>query len=291
MEGPVIKRFISDEGSFEKIKSDFGFLVNKITESGFEYDLQIRDNYFNLYYKGNSIGKISYKKTLGLYEVVIHHLFIGDKIKNRFNPLPYKRYLIFRIPRNQLHPLFSSQNLKSIASKVKRVEFQEEVIFEQMLMTDNVNREDFIIIDRQVMDKVSNTKMDLLALKRKDGRDYQFCVIEVKLGNNDELKGDVISQLIGYTDRIENNFGDYKNCYERNFRQKQALGLIEKPTEIKIVRDVIGVVVVMGYSRLAKRNIMELYKKNPSIKVIQLSNRLDLEKLRQGSNLLLTVIL
>jgi len=34
-------------------------------------------------------------------------------------------------------------------------------------MTDNVNRDDLLIIDRQVIDKVSKTKMDLLTLKRK----------------------------------------------------------------------------------------------------------------------------
>ena len=167
IKNPVIKRYISDQEAFEAIKNDFGFLIRKIKESGFEYDLQIRDNYFNLYYKGNSIGRISYKKKSGQYEVIIHHLFIDDKIKRRFNPMVNQRYLIFTISRKQLHPLFSSQNLKSMAREVKRVDFQEEVIFEQMLMTDNVNRADLIIIDRQVMDKVSKTKMDLLALKKK----------------------------------------------------------------------------------------------------------------------------
>ena len=54
-----------------------------------------------------------------------------------------------------------------MASKVKKNYFQEEIIYEQMLMTDNVNRDDLLIIDRQVIDKVSKTKMDLLTLKRK----------------------------------------------------------------------------------------------------------------------------
>ena len=66
------------------------------------------------------------------------------------------------------------------------------------------------------MDKVSKTKMDLLALKRKNVSDYHFCVLEVKLGNNPELQGDVISQLKGYVDRIGNHFDDYRDCYEQN---------------------------------------------------------------------------
>ena len=50
MKASVIKRFISNEKAFEDIRKDFNFLVDKIKNSGFEYDLQIRDNYFNLYY-------------------------------------------------------------------------------------------------------------------------------------------------------------------------------------------------------------------------------------------------
>jgi hypothetical protein len=279
MKRPVIKRYISDNKAFEDIISDFQFLVDKIKQSGFEYDLQIRNNYFNLYYKGNSIGKITYKKGYGYYEVIIHHLFIDDKIKKRFNPVLKNRYLIFTIPRKQLHPLFSSQNLKSMASRVKKVDFQEEIIYEQMLMTDNINRDDFLIIDRQVMDKVSKTKMDLLALKRKNGNKYQFCVLEVKLGNNPELEGDVISQLKGYVNKIETHFDDYKNCYEHNFIQKQKLGLIDKPSKIEITGGVIGAIVALGYSGIAKQKIKKLKQTDPSVTVIQLSNRIDLKKL------------
>jgi hypothetical protein len=279
MKNPVIKRYISDNKAFETIKNDFGFLVKKIKDSGFEYDLQIRDGYFNLYYKGNSIGKISYKKTQKKYEVRIHQRFIDDKIKKRFSPVYKNSYLTFKITSKQLHPLFSSQNLNSMANEVKKVDFQEEVIFEQMLMTDNIDREDLIIIDRQVMDKISKTKMDLVALKKKENNDYQFCVIEVKLGNNPELKGNVISQLKDYIERIEDHFDDYKKCYEQNFKQKQEMGLFDKPDDINIVRDVIGVVVVMGYSGIAKQSIKKLEQKDSSIKVIQLSNRLDLKKL------------
>jgi len=291
MKGPIIKRFISDREAFKDIKNDFKFLVDKIKKSGFEYDLQIRDNYFNLYYKGNSIGKIAYKKNSGQYEITIHHQFVNNKIIDKFaddktkeiasSDSKKKGYLKFTIRRSKLHPFFSTQNLNSISIKVKKVNFQEEIIFEQMLITDNANREDFIIIDRQVIDKDSKTKMDLLALKKTKDNDYQFCIIEVKLGNNPELEGDVIFQLKGYVDRIEKRFADYKKCYEQNFIQKRELKIIDKPTEIKIVRDVIGAVVVIGYSGLARQSIKKLKRKDPSFKVIQFTNRLDLKKLKQ----------
>lgn len=216
----IIKRYFSEE-IFNNIKSDFGFLIDKIIQSGFEYDLQIRDNYFNLYYKGNSIGKVSYITRSQSYKIEIHSKFISNEIKERFKPKEGIR-LEFLLKREQLHPFFSSHNLLPMAQKVKEIAYQEETTFEQMLMTDNINREDLIIIDRQVRDKVSKTKMDLLALIQvcKQKFDYQFCIIEVKLGNNPELRGGVSFQLNSYVKRITDHFDDYKYCYEKNFKQK-----------------------------------------------------------------------
>jgi hypothetical protein len=121
--------------------------------------------------------------------------------------------------------------------------------------------------------------MDLLALKREKGHDYKFCIIEVKLGNNRELSSDVITQLKNYVERIKGHFKDYKMCYEQNFNQKRELGLFVKPNSIRIIPGVLGIVVVMGYSGLAKQSINALKQKDPSIKVIQLSNRLSTKKM------------
>ncbi len=272
----VIKRYFSED-VFSHVKADFTFLIDKILQSGFEYDLQIRDNYFNLYYKGNSLGKISYNSRTDLYKIEIHKKFINSKIRERFKPKE-GTYLTFMLPREQLHPLFSSQNLSSMAHKVKEVYYQEETTFEQMIMTDNVNRSDLIIIDRQIVDKTVRTRMDLLALAQKEGNDYQFCVIEVKLGNNSELRGDVLSQLKRYIQRISSNFEDYKKCYKLNFRQKQELRLLDSDLRVNIVPDVIGVIVVSGYSGIAQKNVAELKQRDPSIKVLHLKNIIDFSK-------------
>jgi hypothetical protein len=272
----IIRRYFSDD-VFNRIKTDFGFLIDRILQSGFEYDLQIRDNKFNLYYKGNSIGKIFLSSKTGLYTVRIHHKFIDQRIKERFKPKE-GTYLSFMLPKEQLHPLFSQANLASMSHKIKTINFQEEIIFEQMIMTDNVDRKDFIIIDRQIKDKTAKTKMDLLALVKQADSNYQFCVIEVKLGNNPELKGDVISQLKGYIHRIEQNFEAYKPCYELNFRQKQELGLFGRDLNVNIIPGVSGIVVILGYSGLAQKSIALLKEKDPSIKILHLKNVIDLLK-------------
>lgn len=278
MNKTIIRRYFSKD-IYEDIKEDFQFLIRKIKKSGFEYDLQIRNNYFNLYYKGNSLGKISYNENLKRYRIEIHTKFINDKIKARFKPKQSGSYLLFEIPKGQLHPLFSSQNLKSMSQMVKKVNFQEEIVFEQMLMTDNLCREDLIIIDRQVADTTSRTKMDLLALKRKNYDAYTFCIIEVKLGNNPELRGKVIEQLDGYIQRISGKFQEYKKCYELNLKQKQGLGLIDRNLGINIVPGVIGIVVVVGYSGIAEKSIKELKSKSTSVKVIHLKNMIDFSKM------------
>ena len=54
---PIIKRYFSPD-IFESVKKDFKFLIDKIIKSGFEYDMQIREDCFNLYYKGNSLAKV-----------------------------------------------------------------------------------------------------------------------------------------------------------------------------------------------------------------------------------------
>ena len=120
--------------------------------------------------------------------------------------------------------------------------------------------------------------MDLLALKRIGGDDFQFCILEVKLGNNPELKGGVIGQLNGYRKRIENNFEDYKKCYEKNFEQKRRLGLITAPENVVIAPGVIGIVVVGHYGGIAEKSIKELKSKDKEIKVLSLQNKIDLTK-------------
>lgn len=278
MKRPIIGRYFSSD-ILPTIKSDFGFLVKKIIRSGFEYDLQIRDGYFNLYYRGNSLGKVSYKKLTERYTVEIHEKFVSknERLREEFEHRPGE-YFSFTVPRGEVHRFFRSEHLRKMGTRVREVNYQEETTFEQMLITDNVGRSDVIIIDRQIADRAHTTKMDLLALVRKEKDDYQFCIIEVKLGNNPELRGDVNEQLEGYKKRISDNLDDYRKCYEINFRQKQELGLLREDLNINIVPGVLGVVIVGGYSGIAEKSIEELKKNHPDLKVLHLKNSIDLSK-------------
>lgn len=285
MNKPVIARYISDKKVFEEtICKDFKFLVDKIKDSGFEYSLEIREDYFNLYYQGNSIGKIVYRSSKNDYEVSINRKFTAGRMLGGIVPRSVGKSEIFVIPPNKLPAFFSKVNLRYLSQMVKDENYQEEIGFEQMLMTDNVGRSDFVIIDRQVVDHSSREKIDLLGLKRIEGDNFQFCVLEVKLGNNKELKGDVRGQLQRYAARIEKHFDDYKKCYQRNFEQKKKLGLIDSIEKINIVPDVLGIIVVGGYGGLAEPSIRELRNKDKGIKIFHSTNKIDFEKVEPKCN-------
>ncbi|NLA62260.1 MAG: hypothetical protein GX857_03420 [Bacteroidales bacterium] len=272
----IIKRYFSTL-NLKRVKDDFKFLVKLINSSYGEFDFAIRDNSFNIYYKGNSLAKVEPKKN-DTYSVKIHKKFFDESKAN--NPTYYSskkttaNYIVVVLNKKQLRPFFQRVHLNNFASLIKKVNYGEEINFEQMLITDNQNRSDFIYIDRQV--NIKGKMLDLLALKQVSGNKFKFLTIEVKLGNNPDLKDYVASQLDGYVNHIKDHFDEYKYCYEKQFEQKRELGLLEELmfNTIEIVNPVEGVVVVGGYSGLAKQNIKILKDSYPDIDVIHFTHEI-----------------
>lgn len=272
-----------DNANFEKFANDFKFLFDIIKNSGYELDLRLRDNYFNIYYKGNSLAKVEFLDHG--YKITIHSKFVNDASgalifakDSRFEaPKTRKDYKEFVVERKAIHPFFQKKYLDKLCSNISIVNNGEEITFEQLLITDNSNREDFIIIDRQVTDHIlAGKRMDLLALKKLNDNEYNFVVLEVKLGNNKELGGQVASQLRFYVDHIEANFQTWKESYEETYSQMRKAGLFGGTFNrtIKICEPVQGVVVVGGYSGIADKYIANLQIVNPGLSVKQFRNLL-----------------
>lgn len=118
--------------------------------------------------------------------------------------------------------------------------------------------------------------MDLLGLRQGEGNTYAFEVIEVKLGNSNELKRDVGLQLDRYISRIKANNADWKQNYEKVYRQLKQTEVFDKPSieAINILPEVSGRVVVIGYSGIAKKNIKILKQNHPDIIVNQMEHLL-----------------
>lgn len=270
----IINRFFN-QTNFKRMEDDFIFLLKMIKDKDFrgELDLALRDNYFNLYYKGNSLAKVEFCKG-DSYRISINEKFYkntGAFKDERFCKSNKNGYFEIILENNLLHPFFQKKYLKQFISKIRKVNNGEEITLEQAIITDNLDREDIIIIDRQIEGKVLKKRMDLLAIRQveKNKNEYVFCVIEVKLGNNPELKKEVVEQINTYVSHIKKYFNDYKDCYEKQYKQKRDLGLIINPKyeSIEIVKPVKGLIAVVGYSGIAKAQIARLKSNHQGLNV------------------------
>jgi hypothetical protein len=264
-----LKRYFSQD-KLKKFLKDFNFLFKKIKESLGGLDLKLRDDYLNLYYKGNSLAKVEFARKG--YKVIIHNkftegVFDGDE---RFNPEKSDSYDSYILGPEVLPAFFQTKYLNRIYNNISKVNYSEEMTFEQMLITDNLERQDFFIIDRQITEtSLKGKRLDLLALKQFNENKYHFLVIEVKLGNNPELQKDVGEQLNGYLEHIEGEVNSWKKCYEENYKQIKKTGIFDIPEypEIEIVKKTQAWVVVGGYSGMGKKNVKILKKSYPDIGV------------------------
>jgi len=199
----VIKRYL-DTDRFERAKKDLSPLVGLINRSSGEYSLQLRENYFNIYYQGNSLAKVTLNKS-GTYCVIIHEKFLQKIIPNKDGTYAVKlnkeflqeleqyskiirkssHYVCFKIEVGKLYQFFQSKNIKRLSARIREVGAGEEITFEQVLITDNPSSKKFIIIDRQVAHYRSKAQIDLLALRRDaEDKAFNFLIIEIKLGKN-----------------------------------------------------------------------------------------------------------
>jgi hypothetical protein len=272
--------------------------VRLINSYGGEYSLQLRENYFNIYYQGNSLAKVIPDRK-GTYTARIHKEFLKlgepDKILRKLkqyssinetsqNAKGRRKYITFRIHPGKLYHFFQYNHLNALSSNIRKRGYGEEITFEQVLITDNPPSAKFIIIDRQVADHSSKAQIDLLALKRGSvDKPFYFVVIEVKLGKNRDLHGRVGEQLNEYVKRIKKYMQDYVDCYKKNYRQKKEFGLFNSnlPNDIEIDNNIVeGLIVVGGYSGLAAKALPNLYQKIKengwNIKVQRMQNRIEI---------------
>lgn len=274
-----IERYF-EEDALTAFEADFSFLIAMIADSCGEYDLQLRKGYVNVYYKGNSIAKISPRLAAGEYEFSVHYKFQLPAAVEALNDprLPASLfgrcgdYDVARVPRKHVHPFFQKKVVDKLAAKIKSVNYGEEIAFEQSLITDNLGRSDFLVIDRQVTGGGIAGRLDLLALRLVSESTYCLVLLEVKLGNNPELSGDVAGQLARYVAAIQANIAAFKGCYEKNYAQKRRLGLIggsswdnEMPESISIDDKVEGLILVGFYSGIGRRQVNTLLETHPEL--------------------------
>jgi hypothetical protein len=220
----------------------------------------------------------------GNYLVKIHGKFasgVFEPVRFGEEPKPSADYLAYSLPEKLLHPFFSKAHIQKLASRIKNHSFSEEIAFEQMLINDNRDREDLLLIDRQIAVAGRPGKMDLLALRQTapNSNQFHFVVLEVKLGNNPELRGKVHGQLTGYVRTLKDHFESFKKCYELVYYQLREVNLITQPafSSIEIGPRVFGRVIVGGYYGLAKEKV-EKWPREWRPQILQMRNRIEIEE-------------
>lgn len=279
----VMKRFL-DQDNLERIKNDFEFLISMFQGKDYigEFDLALRDNYFNIYYQGNSLARVEFYKD-DMYGVKINQKFFDEtsaKNDKRFKAIEKGDYYEIELDKNLLHPFFQKKYINEFASNIRKTNYSEDLARELAIITDNLNREDIIFIDRQVMSGDFPGRLDLLALQQVEKNKYSFLVIEVKLGKNPELGKQVAQQLKGYISHIDKNFNDYKKCYEEQYKQKKQIGLIRTPNfkTIDIIRPVKGLILSVGYSGIARGKINQLRRNHPELDIRTMNYHINIDK-------------
>ena len=215
-------RKLSDK-FFECLK--FGFLsgLTEIVKSDPHLNLEIRDSYINIYFKGNSLLKLTQTKAPN-YKAEIHKKFL----EGLAFPLDFSE--------NNIGQFISSVPLlkENIIKYGKR---SLEVEYEQMIIRANNfeshNNSEYFIVDRQYTTKEG--RFDLTGIfwdrkKRRSNQEVPVCLMEIKFALNSDIK-EVHDQLACYYESIKSHAVEIASEMQVVFRQKIELGLYHQPTD------------------------------------------------------------
>jgi len=206
------------------LKSGFLAGIRKKVIADSDLTLEIRDNYINIYYKGNSLLKLT-ESIHGRYKADIH-----EKFRDGLD-----------IPLDFIDQETTAMFLKNIPLLKENVvmhgKHSLEIEYEQMIIRANNfeprNNSEYFIIDRQYV--VGKQRFDLTGIfwdrkARRKGQEVDLCFIEVKFALNQDIS-EVHNQLKGYYEAIRPRAKNIAEEGETIFRQKLELGLYNQSAE------------------------------------------------------------
>ena len=199
-------------------------LVQRVREDK-DLDLQIRDGYLNIYYKGNSLLKLD-ELAVNRYRVDVHPKFTGGVVlpKYLFNEITTNRFLK-KIP-------LLKENIIQYGQSSLEVEYEQLVIRANNLEP-RTNSEYFIIDRQYAVSRVG--RFDLTGFfwnrtGRRQGQEVPLCFMELKFALNSDIQ-DVHHQLARYYEAIKADAQAIATEAESILKQKLALGLVDQPDD------------------------------------------------------------
>jgi hypothetical protein len=202
-----------------------GFLRGLLAEVHADKDLnlEIRHDYINVYYKGNSLLRLT-KKAGNAYRVEIDPKFrAGLDFDDLVDESTTAKFL-------GSIPTLKTRIIRAGSSSL-------ELEYEQLLIRAN-NREprnvpEYFMVDRQYI--LGRERFDLTGVywsrkARRAGQIINPCLLEVKFALNQDIKG-VQHQLQRYYDAIKTDAHDIALEIEGIFLQKLELGLYQQDSK------------------------------------------------------------
>ncbi|MBN1400513.1 MAG: hypothetical protein JXA74_06730 [Anaerolineae bacterium] len=204
-----------------ELKSGFlAGILERVIED-LDLDLHIRDNYINIYFKGNALLKLA-EVGPGRYQPTIRRRFLGA------SALPD---LVDRATTNAF--LAAIPTLKANIARYGRSSL--EIEYEQLIIrANNVerrNNSEYYVIDRQVV--LGGQRLDLLgfhwpAVGRRRGQTVAPCLLEVKFAINASI-GQVQEQLARHYAAVALDPGALVDDAQSVLNQRLELGLYDQP--------------------------------------------------------------
>jgi len=197
-----------------------------------DLNLEIREHYLSIYYKGNSLLKLkeAHGPHVGLarYLREIHPKFLTDDVKvpEVFEDLRTTQQFVKSIPALKRNIVAVTHGKQSL-----------ETEYEQLLIRANNfearNNSEYFLIDRQYV--VGTERFDLIGIcwerrHRRRGQEVPLCLMELKFALNPDI-ADVHDQLARYYDAVTTRVPRIAEEVEVVFRQKLALGLYRQSPE------------------------------------------------------------
>ena len=207
------------------LKSGFLSDITENVKRDHDLNLEIRDAYINVYYKGNSLLKLVEARSLLHYKAQIDKKFLeGVKISVDFTDSSVPQF-VKNIP-------LIKENIVKYGKHSLELEYEQVII--RANNYEHRNNTEYFIVDKQYT--VKEGRFDLTGIywkrvPRRKSQEVPVCLMEIKFGLNPDIR-EIHNQLARYYAAINNNAAQFAEDMESVFKQKLVLGLYYKPVKL-----------------------------------------------------------
>lgn len=218
---------------------------------GKDIDIQIRDNYLNLYYKGASLLMFKWRDEQH-YSIEISEAYFSPEVPAGLLNISCKvtkdkkgkeRLRVYQLNSTSINTLkkYFSKIVLQLKRNIRYLGKGQENSFEQLFIENNLNRKnspEFIIVDRQVV-LGGLDRLDLIGLSKIANSDeYRLNLIELKYGEDRRIPDVYSKQLNKYYEAFLSDYPHIAKEYEEIIKQKIKINRWPYPRqEFKISRE------------------------------------------------------